>query len=91
MAATLNTPGERDSSGFVTARVLSAFALPSARQAGLERLLSDKLGKRVQVSARVDPGVIGGLYIEVDGMVIDRTVKTKLADLAGLLDRGGVL
>jgi F-type H+-transporting ATPase subunit delta len=65
----------------VTASVMSAEALDEGQIATLKSLLSAKLNKHVDVSAKLDPSVISGPYIYVDGYYIDRTVKRQLYDL----------
>ena len=64
-----------------TARVISAVALDESQVAELKKILAEKLNKSVEVSTKVDPSLIGGPYIYVDGYYIDRTVKTRLHDL----------
>jgi len=63
------------------AQVVSAAELAKSQITALETALSKMLGKAVTVSARVDPSLIGGLSIQVDGFFIDRTVKRQLKDL----------
>ena len=64
-----------------TALVVSAYPLKNEQRDQLAALLSRKLDKQVEIDVKVNPSVIGGLYIQVDGRYIDRTVKTRLLDL----------
>lgn len=71
-----------------TAKVIAAVPLQPAQISSLEALLSEKLTKQVELDLHVDPDVIGGLYIEVDGYGIDRTVKTRLLDMKKSMGAG---
>jgi len=53
----------------------------------LERALSGKLGKPVEISLSVEPSLIGGLTIYVDGYIIERTVKRQLTDMRDAIKR----
>ena len=64
-----------------TAQVVSAVPLRDDQQTRLADLLSRKLDKQVNVNVKVNPAVIGGLYISVDGYFIDRTIKTRLQEM----------
>jgi len=49
--------------------------------------LSKKLNKRVEVSLKVDPSVIGGFFVHVDGYFIDRTIKKHLHDMKATIKK----
>ena len=68
--------------------VISAAALSEKQVAALEKSLSAKLDKPVEISCRVDPSVIGGLRIHVGGFSLDRTVKRQLNDMKDNIQRG---
>jgi F-type H+-transporting ATPase subunit delta len=74
-----------------TAHVVSAVPLHPEQISALEALLSRKLDKQVEVSLQVNPGVIGGLYIEVDGYFVDRTVKSRLMEMKKTMDGGAAI
>ena len=65
----------------ITADVYFAMSLSEGQIQEMKRILSEKLGKDVKVSLKVDPSVIGGPYIYVDGYYIDWTLKKRLRDL----------
>jgi len=65
----------------VTARVLSAAPYDEEQAESLRAILSEKLDKHVELDLKVDPSLIGGPYIFVDGYYIDWTVKKRLRDL----------
>ena len=64
-----------------TAYVTSAVLLNEKQLASLTSMLSKKTGKQVEVITRVDPSLIGGLYIYVDGYLIDQTIKKQLKEM----------
>jgi len=66
----------------VTARVLSASPYNDKQAEELRKMLSEKLSKQVKLQLKVDPSVIGGPYIFVDGYYIDWTVKRRMHDLS---------
>lgn len=70
-----------DYSRRTTALVISAVLLRDDQQARLAELLSRKLDKQVTIKQKVDPSVMGGLYIQVDGYYIDRTLKNRLHEM----------
>jgi len=65
----------------VTAKVLSAAPYDDKQAESLRDILSSKLDKFVELDLKVDPTLIGGPYIYVDGYYIDWTVKKRLHDL----------
>jgi len=64
-----------------TAKVISAGALDDAQSEALRAMLASKLNKQVELELMVDPSVIGGVNIYVDGYFIDRTLKKKLREM----------
>jgi len=65
----------------VMARVLSAAPYDEEQAGSLRAILSEKLDRHVELELKVDPSLIGGPYIFVDGYYIDWTVKKRLRDL----------
>ncbi|NLT57341.1 MAG: ATP synthase F1 subunit delta [Clostridiales bacterium] len=72
----------------VAAYVVSATPLTADQVAGLRELLSKKIGKPVTIFPRVDPALIGGLFVYVDGYLVDRTVRRQLTDMRDHIKRG---
>jgi len=67
--------------GEVDACVTSATALRPEQVSALQAVLKEKLGKQVDMILRVDPSVIGGFSVAVDGHCVDRTVKKQIDDM----------
>ena len=72
----------------VTAKVITASEIDSEQEAALAKMLSDKLGKQVRLSVKLDPSTVAGPYIYVDGYYLDWTVKKRLRDLAVHMKEG---
>lgn len=70
-----------------TANVVSAAELGQHQLAALKDMLSKKLNKQVEIQSQVDPSVLGGFYIHVDGYLIDRTVRKQLSDMKYAIKR----
>ena len=75
----------------VTAQVVSAATLDEEQVSALRYLLAQKTGKMVEVALTVDPSLIGGLWVSVDGYLIDNTVRKQLLDMSASLKKGGAI
>ena len=62
--------------------VESAFDLGSEQQEKLAQALSKKLDRKVNVTSTVNESLMGGAIIRANDLVIDASVKGKLAKLA---------
>ena len=67
--------------GEATAEVVSAAALSDDQVAALKQALSASSGKSVNISAKVDPALIGGLVVKIGSRMIDTSLRTKLNSL----------
>ena len=66
----------------VEATVISAFALEPEQLKTLSEALKRKLGREVNITAQVDKTLMGGIVIRAGDLVIDGSVRGRLADLA---------
>ena len=66
----------------VEASVTSAFPLETAQLQTLGAALRHKLGREVNLTAAVDKTLVGGVVIRAGDLVIDGSVRGRLADLA---------
>ena len=48
--------------------------------------LEKKLGRNVTLQCRLDPALIGGVRVEVDGMVIDGSIRNKLEEIKEVMN-----
>jgi F-type H+-transporting ATPase subunit delta len=67
--------------GAATAEVTSAEPLTDAQTAALKAALAEKTGKAIDIDAKVDPSLIGGLVVKLGSRMIDTSLKTKLSQL----------
>lgn len=65
----------------VHAEVTTAGELPSDGAAKLQQRLSDVTRRRVTLTTRVDPSIIGGVVTRIGSTVYDGSVATQLARL----------
>ena len=63
------------------AQAVSAVALTPAEVAALTRSLEARTGKKISLTARVDPDVIGGVLVKIGDTVFDGTVRGNLERL----------
>jgi ATP synthase F1 delta subunit len=61
--------------------VTSAVDLDEETVKGIGKKIEEQTGHRVELAARVDPDVIGGLVIRVGNMVLDASVRNRLERL----------
>ncbi len=66
----------------IEATVTSAFALEPGQMKSLSEALKRKLGREVNLTAQADKTLMGGIVIRVGDLVIDGSVRGRLADLA---------
>lgn len=67
--------------GEMQADVASATALSDAQLDQLRDTLKAKLGKDIQINAKIDASLLGGLVVKVGSRMIDSSLKTKLQSL----------
>jgi len=68
--------------GEITAEVTSAKPLSKSQAAALADALKAAVGKPVTLTARVDPGILGGLIVQVGSQMIDSSLRSKLRRLS---------
>ena len=74
--------------GRVSAQSVSAVPLAEAQRAALAQALGSAVGRNVELEARVDPAVLGGVRVTVGGRTYDGTVRSRLAALRERLVSG---
>lgn len=75
----------RAARGEVTARVETAMPLTDGEKAALADALSRKYGKTVTLRETVDPRLIGGIRVYIEGELLDDTLRHRLDDIGGRL------
>jgi F-type H+-transporting ATPase subunit delta len=75
----------RDLRGWVDVHVRTAVPLTADLRQRLEQTLATSTGRKPTLIEKVDPSVIGGLVVEVQGRKIDASVASRLHDLSAAL------
>ena len=68
--------------GSVDVHITSAFPIDAAQEQQLAQALKAKLGKDVQITSEEDASLVGGVKIRAGDLVIDGSIKGKVARLA---------
>ncbi len=75
------------SDGIAAAEVVSAIELTDAEKEALTEKLQAKLSKRVELHCTVDESILGGIIVSVDGMIMDGSLKRRLADAHNIIGK----
>ncbi len=67
------------------AQVTTAIELTSEEQQEFDRKLAQLTGKKVRLTTKVDPAIIGGVVVQIGDKVIDDSLATKLNTLKNSL------
>lgn len=70
-----------------TAYVVSAVALTEAEKAALTEKLSRRFSRTIRLECAIDPSLLGGLVVRVDGKVIDGSLKHKLQEIKEVMTK----
>ncbi len=66
----------------VRATIMSAMPLSPEQGNALVAALSERVGQTILADYRVDPQLLGGVVIDLEGTVFDGSLRTQLATLA---------
>ncbi len=64
--------------GIAEAIVTTAVRLPEDLSDGLVEELERMFDKKVKLRPRIDPKIIGGIVVTIEGQIIDRSVRSEL-------------
>ena len=73
--------------GVVAAEVVSAMALDAKQVSAVKAALKSALGRDPELTARVDPSILGGIKVKVGSRLFDASLKTKLDQMKFALRR----
>jgi len=71
----------REAEGEVEAHVVSAYELTSEQSERIVQALGKRLARKVKITSEVDPDLIGGAIIRAGDLVIDGSIRGRLAGL----------
>ena len=73
--------------GVVAAEVVSTQELTTAQLTHIRNAIREAVGKAPELTARVDPSILGGLKVKVGSKLFDASLKTKLDQMKFALRR----
>jgi ATP synthase F1 delta subunit len=71
----------REENKLLPVTVTSAIELDEGLVEGLGKRIEEQTGKKVELTSRVDPDVLGGLVLQVGNMVLDASIRNRLEQL----------
>ena len=71
----------REENKLLPVTVTSAIELDEELVKGLGERIEEQTGKKVELTSRVDPDVLGGLVLQVGNMVLDASIRNRLEQL----------
>jgi len=77
-----------DRRNVVRAVVTTSEAISSDRLASIRQSLATATGRTVDITAKVDPSILGGMVARVGGTVFDASVTSHLQRIRQRLDAG---
>jgi F-type H+-transporting ATPase subunit delta len=72
----------------LSVEITSAIELDSETTENLGRLIGDRSGRRVRLSAHVDPEIIGGIVLRVGNSILDASIRNRLEQLRRQVAQG---
>jgi F-type H+-transporting ATPase subunit delta len=61
--------------------ITSAIELDSATTESLGKRIGERAGRKVQLTARVDPDILGGIVLRVGNSILDASIRNRLEQL----------
>jgi len=71
----------REENKLLPVTVTSAVELEEGLVEGLGDKIEEQTGKKVELTSKVDPDVLGGLVLQVGNMVLDASIRNRLEQL----------
>ncbi len=71
--------------GILPVTAVAAMPLSDELRRKLIEKLSERTGKTIELTCRIDPACLGGVRLELDGMQVDGTLRHRLEELHGVL------
>ena len=72
--------------GVSMANVTSAVPLKEAEAVAIRTELEKRFGRQIILRCELDPSLIGGVRVEVEGRVIDGSIRNKLEQIKEVMD-----
>ncbi len=75
----------RKANKVIEVEIVSAVDLPEGTRAKIRSRIEAATGKKIEMKATVSKDIIGGLILKVGDLIVDDSLKAKLAQLRGRL------
>jgi F-type H+-transporting ATPase subunit delta len=75
--------------GIIEGIIYSVEKLPAAKIHTVEDAFAKKFGKKVELKNVIEPGLIGGVKVALDGKVYDGSLRNRLMGLENTLMKSG--
>ncbi len=69
-------------------QITSAIALDEATTESLGRTIGERAGRKVTLTARVDPDILGGIVLRVGNSILDASIRNRLEQLRRQVAQG---
>ena len=76
----------REYRGEAEALVTSAVPLKEAEAVAIRAELEKRFGRRITLRCQQDPSLIGGVRIEIEGLVMDGSIRNKLEQIKDVMN-----
>ena len=80
-----------EAEGYTLGKVFSVTPLSEAQMAKLQEKLSDLVKAKVKLENELDPSLIGGLVVQVEGKIFDASYKRRIEDLSNAMNREDIV
>ena len=67
--------------GILEATAITAIAMTAVQTEQLRQKLETITGKKIDLATKIDPSVLGGIRLDIEGTELDGTVQNRLATL----------
>jgi F-type H+-transporting ATPase subunit delta len=74
-----------EAEGIAGVDVISAYPLEDNQRQQIEKIMTSRLGKKIEITTRVDQSLIGGAVIRAGDSVIDASLKGRLHQLGRII------
>jgi F-type H+-transporting ATPase subunit delta len=71
-------------------QITSAIALDEATTESLGKTIGERAGRKVNLAARVDPDILGGVVIRVGNSILDASIRNRLEQLRRHVAQGAL-
>jgi F-type H+-transporting ATPase subunit delta len=78
----------REANKLLPVQVTSAVELDEETVRSIGDRISERTGRKVDLTARVDPGIVGGIVLRVGNSILDASIRNRLEQLRKQVARG---